>query len=52
VPRDTKIISSTCEYGQEFASTINKNNIYAAQFHPEKSQEIGLKILENFVENA
>jgi len=43
------IVSSTTEYGLDFISSINKNNIYAFQFHPEKSQALGLKILENFV---
>jgi glutamine amidotransferase len=52
VPNDKKIITSTCTYGEKFASTINQNNIYATQFHPEKSQESGLKILENFIKNA
>jgi len=43
------IILSTTEYGKEFISSINKENIYACQFHPEKSQKVGLKLLENFV---
>jgi len=43
------IISSTCNYGINFVSSINKENIYAFQFHPEKSQTNGLKILENFI---
>jgi glutamine amidotransferase len=52
LPKDSDIVTSTCNYGEEFASTINKDNIYAAQFHPEKSQSLGLKILECFIENA
>lgn len=39
----------TTDYGFEFISAVNKNNIYATQFHPEKSQSVGLKILENFI---
>ena len=39
---------ATTNYGFEFTSAVNKNNIYATQFHPEKSQSVGLKILENF----
>jgi imidazole glycerol phosphate synthase glutamine amidotransferase subunit len=37
------------EYGQTFASGIEKNNIWAVQFHPEKSGEVGLKVLKNFL---
>jgi glutamine amidotransferase len=43
------IVTSTTDYGFDFASSVNKGNIYAFQFHPEKSQEVGLKIIENFV---
>lgn len=48
--QDTKSISSTCEYGIEFCSSLEKDNIYAVQFHPEKSQKTGLRILKNFSE--
>jgi glutamine amidotransferase len=40
--------TSNTNYGFDFVSSVRKNNIYAFQFHPEKSQEVGLKILENF----
>ncbi len=43
------IVSSTTDYGFYFVSSIQKDNIFAFQFHPEKSQVVGLKILENFV---
>lgn len=43
------IVTSTTDYGFDFISSIKKENIYALQFHPEKSQTAGLKILENFV---
>lgn len=43
------IITSYTDYGCDFISSINKDNIYAFQFHPEKSQESGLKIIKNFV---
>ena len=43
------IISSTTDYGFEFISSVNKDNIFAFQFHPEKSQCVGLKLIENFV---
>ncbi len=43
------IVTSTTNHGIDFVSSINKDNIYAFQFHPEKSQDVGLKILKNFV---
>ena len=46
---EENIVSSTTDYGIDFISSINKDNIFAFQFHPEKSQTAGLKILENFV---
>ncbi|MEE8329589.1 MAG: imidazole glycerol phosphate synthase subunit HisH [Thermodesulfovibrionia bacterium] len=48
VPEDDSIVSSTTEYGFEFTSMIWKDNVFAVQFHPEKSQHVGLTILENF----
>ena len=48
-PKDKNIITATTDYGINFASMIQKNNIYGCQFHPEKSQDAGLKILEKFV---
>ncbi len=48
VPQDKDIIATTTDYGVEFVSSIWKNNIFACQFHPEKSQQAGLKILVNF----
>jgi imidazole glycerol-phosphate synthase subunit HisH len=49
-PEDNRWISTTTEYGVEFASSIWKDNIFACQFHPEKSQEQGLKLLARFAE--
>lgn len=46
---DDKNILATSEYGELFTSAINKENIYGTQFHPEKSHENGIKILENFI---
>ena len=43
------IVTSTTEYGFDFVSSLHKENLYTFQFHPEKSQSAGLKILENFV---
>lgn len=48
VPKDKKVIASTTDYGVEFCSSIQKDNIFATQFHPEKSQDVGLKILQAF----
>lgn len=50
VPEDKDVISATTDYGTDFASVISKENIFGMQFHPEKSQDIGLKILKNFIE--
>lgn len=46
--KDAGIVASTCHYGQDFPSTIQRDNVFATQFHPEKSQRWGLKLLENF----
>ncbi len=50
VPEDEGVIATTTNYGQEFVSMIWKDNIYAVQFHPEKSQQIGLRVLKRFGE--
>lgn len=52
VPRDRSIIATVTEYGGEFCSAIRKDNLFACQFHPEKSQRVGQVILRNFVERA
>lgn len=49
VPKDKSIISSTSNYETEFVSSINKDNIFGVQFHPEKSHSSGLQILQNFI---
>jgi len=49
VPADPSIIATTTDYGRPFTSAIWRDNIFATQFHPEKSQAVGLKLLENFV---
>ena len=48
VPEDESIIATTTDYGLEFTSSIHKDNTYAVQFHPEKSQAMGLQLLRNF----
>lgn len=47
-PKDRMVVSSTTDYGIEFVSSVTKGNIFGIQFHPEKSGEVGLKILKNF----
>lgn len=48
VPADTAVIATTTDYGGEFVSSIWRDNILATQFHPEKSQKVGLQMLANF----
>ena len=49
-PVDDSIVATRTTYGQAFASSIWRDNVFATQFHPEKSQAIGLQFLRNFVE--
>lgn len=51
-PADPALVAMRTTYGQPFASAIGKGNLFATQFHPEKSQRIGLKLLGNFVKLA
>jgi len=51
-PADSSIVSTKTNYGETFASSVWKDNIFATQFHPEKSQKIGLQLLRNFVQLA
>jgi glutamine amidotransferase len=48
-PDDKDIVAASTDHGLEFVSVVWKDNIYGVQFHPEKSQEAGLKMLNNFV---
>jgi glutamine amidotransferase len=48
VPTDKAIVATETEYGTTFTSAIASKNVFGTQFHPEKSGDIGLKILENF----
>ena len=48
-PRDPSIVATRTDYGGTFASAVWKDHVFATQFHPEKSQNVGLKLLENFV---
>ena len=47
-PEDESVIATTTNYGIDFTSMIAKDNLFATQFHPEKSQKIGLQLLRNF----
>jgi len=49
-PEDKSVWAAETEYGVRFCSALAKRNLFATQFHPEKSQQTGLKILRNFVE--
>ena len=52
VPSDSGIVAMTTEYGLSFASAVGKGRLFATQFHPEKSQRVGLKLLSNFAKIA
>ena len=47
-PENDNVIAATADYGKEFVCAIVQNNVWGVQFHPEKSDVLGLKILENF----
>jgi len=49
-PSDDSIVATRTDYGGQFASSVWRDNVFATQFHPEKSQSVGLKLLRNFVD--
>lgn len=49
-PVETSVVATWTTHGEEFASSVWQDNVFATQFHPEKSQAIGLRILRNFVD--
>jgi glutamine amidotransferase len=50
IPADPEVASGRCNYGHDFTAMVWRDNLYATQFHPEKSQEAGLRLLRNFAE--
>ena len=48
--KDEDIVKTTTDYGVNIHASVEKGNVFACQFHPEKSSEVGLQILKNFVE--
>jgi len=49
IPQDKSIISATTDYSSNIVCSVEKENIFGTQFHPEKSDKIGLKIIDNFI---
>ena len=50
VPEDGSVIAGTTDYGVRFAAAVARGNVFATQFHPEKSADVGLRLLSNFVD--
>ena len=49
VPEDKNVISATTDYSSSIVCSVEKDNIFGTQFHPEKSDKIGLRIINNFI---
>ncbi len=49
IPEDESVISATTDYSSKIVCAVEKENIFGTQFHPEKSDKLGLKIIENFI---
>ena len=49
-PEDPAVVAATASYGVEFAASVGRKNVFGVQFHPEKSQAVGLRILKNFLD--
>ena len=48
--QEAGVVKATTEYGVEIHASVEKDNLFACQFHPEKSSDVGMKILQNFME--
>jgi glutamine amidotransferase len=51
-PADPSVVAGWSDYGQRFAAAVCRDHVWATQFHPEKSQQVGLRLLRNFVDFA
>ena len=49
IPKDKDVISATTDYSSSIVCSVEKENIFGTQFHPEKSDKMGLKIIDNFI---
>tara|TARA_B000000475_G_scaffold72572_1_gene58280 strand:+ start:603 stop:1226 length:624 start_codon:yes stop_codon:yes gene_type:complete len=49
IPEDKSVISATTDYSSNIVCSVEKENVFGTQFHPEKSDKIGLKVIENFI---
>ena len=49
IPEDKNVISAKTVYSSKIVCSIEKQNIFGTQFHPEKSDKVGLKVIENFI---
>jgi glutamine amidotransferase len=49
-PDDETVVAAWCDYGRRFAAAIEMGPVWATQFHPEKSGDVGMRMLRNFVE--
>ena len=50
IPQDKDVISATTDYSSNIICSVEKENIFGTQFHPEKSDKLGLKIIQNFID--
>ena len=49
IPKDKNVVSATTDYSSNIVCSVEKENIFGTQFHPEKSEKMGLKIIDNFI---
>jgi glutamine amidotransferase len=49
VPNEKNVISATTDYSSNIVCSVEKENIFGTQFHPEKSDKIGLQVIKNFI---